>query len=551
MKFGSSIEDDRFKVFFSNSSEKSDAPERSIIISPSQDTWNDFGYLTKVKIRISTEHGVPHFDCVGKFGIVTSEEDEKNDNGYIKNLVKGSADLLIAVDESTHFFTMLYDMDSYRKLVAHLGEQLTKSALISMNEIVAIQEFSPSTIWLEHVLELEIFHKAFIRTSESYYAFKNAGAILRGVELDSLNEASSAISIDIQLKNNNNPERITFQFDQKSELPKRIAVIIGENGVGKSQTLGAIVNAALKDDEGLMDTSTNGRVLFSRLLAFAPTNEIGSVFPADKSIHRKVWYRKFCLNRSKASKRGLGTADLILQLARSEEYIGNRSRYKIFTNAIKSLREWQHIALPVKDSSARSPVPLNQLKIGSEKVLLEKFSNLNLKKDPVRLDENDNEFPLSSGEISFLRFAAQSCLYIESGSILLLDEPETHLHPRFISQFVSLLNNILGATGSIAIIATHSVYVVKEVFQAQVTILRADADGNLIQQKPNLSTFGADVGAISYFVFGEDEPTRLASDVEDNLISKYESWNDLFEEYKNELSLEILGSLREKMEAKL
>ena len=159
-------------------------------------------------------------------------------------------------------------------------------------------------------------------------------------------------------------------------------------------------------------------------------------------------------------------------------------------------------------------------------------------------------YPLSSGEISFVRFAAQASLHVENGSLLLLDEPETHLHPNFISQFVSLLNSLLVQTGSAAIIATHSAYFVREVFQEQVSVLRTDKENFVTVERPMLRTFGADVGAISYFVFGEDEPSQLASALEAKLLRRFSTWDALYHRYKSELSLEVLGALRESMERK-
>lgn len=55
--------------------------------------------------------------------------------------------------------------------------------------------------------------------------------------------------------------------------------------------------------------------------------------------------------------------------------------------------------------------------------LLVLFTSIDLKRDPVRVVDG-KAFTLSSGEISFRRFAAQAGLYIENGSLLLLDEPE-------------------------------------------------------------------------------------------------------------------------------
>ena len=66
--------------------------------------------------------------------------------------------------------------------------------------------------------------------------------------------------------------------------------------------------------------------------------------------------------------------------------------------------------------------------------------------------------------------------------------------------------------------------------------------------KPRLKTFGADIGAISYFVFGEDQPTLLARIVERRITEQELSWEQVFEEYKDELSLELLSDLRSRLE---
>jgi energy-coupling factor transporter ATP-binding protein EcfA2 len=175
------------------------------------------------------------------------------------------------------------------------------------------------------------------------------------------------------------------------------------------------------------------------------------------------------------------------------------------------------------------------------------FGSIEEGQEPKRLVQN-RAYPLSSGELSFVRFAALASLYIENSSLLLFDEPETHLHPNFISQFVALLDSLLKQTGSAAIIATHSAYFVREAFEDQVRVLRSEKDRWVRAETPRLRTFGADVGTISYFVFGEEEPSRLAKQVEDTIAGKKLPWREIFDEYKDELSLELLGEIRAKVE---
>ncbi|HDS1524567.1 TPA: AAA family ATPase, partial [Stenotrophomonas maltophilia] len=141
------------------------------------------------------------------------------------------------------------------------------------------------------------------------------------------------------------------------------------------------------------------------------------------------------------------------------------------------------------------------------------------------------------------------CDCIENGSLVLLDEPETHLHPNLISSFCSLLEKTLRATGSSAVIATHSAYFVREVFREQVTVI--NRTGNFTEiVKPRLRTFGADIGAISRFVFGEEDESRLAHQLMRQIVSHEADWDTVYTKYKDELSMELLGAIRDEMESK-
>lgn len=522
-------------------------PADMVLIVPNGDRWNDFGYRSKVNVHIRlSEEKVIH-SMVAFLGFLTNSLDEPNGVNRLEQLLEGIDSLTLPATDSHRFFTMLPNMAEYRNIVQKFGVDRSIEVLKAMKDLVVLNEFKTVANWPDLAVTSDIFLKSFVRNSESYFAYKNAGPILRGLEFEEFRKLSKVLAIHFQLPGRQNAHDLTFQFDHEADLPKRIAVIIGKNGVGKSQTLGRIVQAALNNDESLVDGETGDRIMVNRILAFAPTNETGSVFPGDRRKRPRIWYRRFSLNRSRTVRKGVGVADVVIQVARSDEYIGESSRWDIFLKALEAIENWEQICLPVIEGGDE-PIPLRTLNRGGEQRTLEKFSMIDIRKEPIRMIAGCG-YPLSSGEISFLRFAAQASLHMENGSLLLLDEPETHLHPNFISQFVSLLDSLLDQTGSAAIIATHSAYFVREVFQDQVTVLRNDQDGYVRAERPALRTFGADVGAISYFVFGEDEPSQLASSVVNRLHARFNTWGDVYSLYKNELSLEVLGALRESMEA--
>lgn len=524
-----------------------DLPPDTILVVPSSDGWNDFGHHTRVeyRIRMSSMGEVVH--ASGFIGFINSEGD-RNGRDLLEQLFLMQGESTVKATTDHHFFTMLPDMEAYRRLVQTLDADGATAVLTALNDLVALNEFESSAEILDLAIQTQVFSLSFMRSSDSYFAYKNAGQLLRGLSNEQTGILSPTLAIRFQLPGRMNEHHLRFSFDHSADLPRRIAVIIGKNGVGKSQTLGRIARAAIDGTAALTDGTDGGRPLINRLLAFAPTNEAESVFPTDKRKRPRIWYQRYSMNRSRRSRRNDYLSDLIVQVARSTQRIASKSRWEIFTEALGAISKAEELHLPLFQASD-AWVSLIRLPLVSEQRALERFASIDVRKEPVRVVSGEG-YPLSSGEISFLKFAAQVSLYIENGSLLLLDEPETHLHPNFISRFVSLLDGLLEATGSAAIISTHSAYFVREVFREQVTVLSVDSD-NLVQaQRPILRTFGADVGAISYFVFGEDEPSRLAEEVERRLIAKHMPWPQIYAEYKDELSLEMLNALRMAIEDK-
>lgn len=520
-------------------------PPDAVLVVPSGDSWNDFGHQTRVDVFFYMVPATPPIQISGYLGFVSSDK-KRSGRDLLQELLAGEHSTIQANASELQLFTMLPDLAHYRRLVQLVGPDSAKRSLLAINDLVAINEFQPSAEIFGLATKTEVFSLSFMRSADAYFAFKNAGPILRGLASEQVGIVSNSLAIKFHLPGRASEHDLQFDFDLDAEIPKRIAVIIGKNGVGKSQTLGRIARAALDGSAALTNGADGGRPELNRLLAFAPTNESESVFPSEKRRRPKIWYRRCSLNRASRAGRNDHVSDLIAQVARSSESVAGKGRWGIFSQAVRSISDYEQIHL-IGTRTGEPFVPMRSLAIGGEQALLERFAAIDAKKEPVRLVEGKG-YPLSSGEISFLKFAAQVSLHIENGSLLLLDEPETHLHPNFIARFAELLDRLLELTGSIAIIATHSAYFVREVFQEQVTVLTIDEDQIVQALRPRLKTFGADVGAISYFVFGEDQPSRMAERLRNKLIAKNWTWDVLYERYKDELSLEMLNSLRAKVE---
>ncbi|WP_348620293.1 AAA family ATPase [Paenibacillus polymyxa] len=81
---------------------------------------------------------------------------------------------------------------------------------------------------------------------------------------------------------------------------------------------------------------------------------------------------------------------------------------------------------------------------------------------------------LSSGELSmFMRFYDLH-EYVNHNSIVLIDEPETHLHPKWIRGYIKTLIDLLGDRKCHVIIATHSPLIVSDVTKNCIIGLKKD-----------------------------------------------------------------------------
>ncbi|HDU2899991.1 AAA family ATPase [Klebsiella aerogenes] len=539
---------DNYEIIFGSSAYVVNINKSSkyINIYPDKNNFNDFGLDSKVFIDIVDKEINKNISLPGFIGFI---EDYKDLNGkYALDAISKNIEQLSLLNEKPYFFfTMLRELKDYRELVENYGVEEANKILFAINDITLTVRDSESQRYKNVALGTDIFNKSFIRNAESYFAYKNSSSVLKGLNYESVGLLSK--NITLSSKEVQHPI-LSFNFDHHSELPKRVSILIGENGVGKSQLLRKIALAAIKGTDEISECdeaeNTINRVLINRLLAFSPTNESKSVFPSDKIIKSKIWYRRFSLNRTPSRRNDINTNDIIIELARSNENIRELSRFEIFEKAISNLRNYFELALPLKDSN-RQPLYIRDLNDYSEERRLQNFRAVDLSKDPVRYIQGKSH-PLSSGEISFIRFCSQICANIENGTLVLLDEPETHLHPAFINKFFAILDTLLSLTGSSAIIATHSVYFIREVFKEQVTVLRKGENGILQLEKPRLSTFGANIGNISYFVFGESEPTDVLLRVKRKILKEKMSWSEVYNKYKDDFSINVLTQLRNEIE---
>lgn len=595
----------RFELYFAGNFDYAmrHAPPMSVVLWPHADDRSDAGYrvLAGMLVRMHSQPEVlkapiaffaETFDtCLSAMEtVLRGQQFAQVEGDFLYSSSKGES----AEGNRPWFATLQGNVQSYRTLVRALGSQAAKEALRAAHDVNAYDIGTSHHGALRQVVSSRIFQRAVLRSNERYFAYRRGQDVLDGNEAEALKRFGAHAVVHFRLTGFSAPHEIELDFRQTGLFDHRINVLIGENGVGKSQTLVSIVTGLSRLTVGPTFVT---RDAFSRVIAFsaAPSK---SALPGKLRSQRQLLYRHFALAPSwSPSASGAQLTTSLVDMARDDTRIGNASRLQLFADAIRDWLPLSRIGLPVRigadvsgwyyttspnwrDQPSQAYLPMDLLlniNENTERYLADLdltqapkyFAPTGEPEDPAdrihgaavhrfrhwregEPPQRRHEQPLSSGQELFVRFALNLCAFIEAGTLVLLDEPENHLHPTFITQLMSLLREILQATGSFAVVATHSPFVVREVTASDVSIMSRDEEGRPVVRTPRLQTLGASVAAVSGYVFGDKTVPTLARLTEEAFLrarGRNMDPNDegALQELSYELSSEAVGYIRSRL----
>ena len=144
---------------------------------------------------------------------------------------------------------------------------------------------------------------------------------------------------------------------------------------------------------------------------------------------------------------------------------------------------------------------------------------------------------LSSGHKIVLLTTTKLVEKVEERTLVLMDEPEAHLHPPLLSAFVRALSNLLINRNGVAIVATHSPVVLQEVPASCVSKivrhgLAARAD------RPEIETFAENVGILTQEVFGLEVTRSGFHKMLADAVGDLNSINAVLRKFDNEVGSE-------------
>ncbi len=527
------------KVAFVLDAQVAEHTEADAYILPLESKYDDFGHYILCRIGLPVS-GMP----INWFAARCAVQGEASTFAFIQTLLEGSCTAYFADQLGKPFRTLLSDAKSYGLIRRMFGVERGR-ALLSALQDIALQPGASYTPWPDFKKD-PVFTHAMIRSSECYFAFRKGERMLRG-QRDNDTDACSAFAVELLGKG---PKAtFNFEFDRENLLRGRIAVIIGENGCGKTSALAKIAKAMV--DKASKVGVIHDKPEINQVLAFIHTASTRDFAPS--SAQGSATARVFRFNPATPSKpKEAPLTSLLVDVARGHDNQGALLDHfaEILKDAFRGLQLFiPVIAQPTEHLTQEHMrnVRFEQWAQGSEAQRLHNASMVYAGAPLMFRDGQDNIRPLSLGQQSFLRFILTALANAGPGSLFVIDEPENFLHPNLISRFMRSLNKILCGTRSIALVATHSPFVVREVQRAQVHVMRP-MNGTTAVVKPRMQTLGANVASISNEVFGDDLPNHLYEDLLDLARGQVNSFEEVLERFASELSVEAMLSLRRKME---
>lgn len=420
------------------------------------DNWDDYGHQVQFHLSyVDTNGNDTHLGAV-KILQRTSADGEPIELAKITRLQD-------AFSELGEDFVSLGQEDDYYKGLNTLFGPKSGDVLDALRDIAwrpaFASDFEPTTA----------FRNAMMRENGAYRARRFGAAWAAGEPV----HAKLAFKYIGSIDGADADVDAHFAFNRNDPVPGRIVGIIGRNAVGKTRflaSLGAdLAQISRTSAEKLAEREKrfpDGRPLFTRIIAISYSAFDRFKRPPPDSSSSYV----YCGIRN--DKGGLSRASLVETYRRNQKRIRERGVQTDWT---------KHMQTVLGD--------------------LSEHLTASLKAEINRAVTEDEALSLlSSGQSILAHFVTALLAWIQPNSLVLFDEPETHLHPNAVASLFLVLSEILEEFDSYAVVATHSPVVIQEIPAKRVLMFEREQNVTVAHSLP-LESFGESVTELTKHVF--------------------------------------------------
>lgn len=487
--------------------------------------WDDYSFKTSFGVHFTDYQGREISLGTVKIGYVNQPEGWTKDN--LPEKFSGLSD---------GWFSLGQDVEYYKTAYSEIAPEHRTQILALLNDVVA--------------------KDGLLQAIQDQRVFKNS--LTRGVGLSSIHgQFRRVLNGEVPLTDyrfiytqdaddRHAAVNLSFTVNAASKPPTNIHVLIGRNGVGKTTLLnnmvGALLNSPRPDQpKGTLTESVQGHygrplptdyfssvvsVSFSAFDPFIPPPDR----PADRSVGPAYFYVGMKKMRAgvpvSEQQAPKSDAELVLDfVAHFESCISQPAKKARWLAAIRRLESDFNFA---------------EMNLGE---LLEHEDHQAVNLARARAER------MSSGHSIVLLTVTMLVDVVEEKTVVLLDEPESHLHPPLLAAFTRALSDLLYGRNGVAIIATHSPVVLQEVPRSCVWKLsRIRAQGRA--DRPERETFGENVGILTREVFGLEVSKSGFNQMLQDSVSAGGTFEDILEEYDDQLGAEAKAILLSQLTAR-
>ena len=493
-----------------------------------QNNWNDFSFETQYSlIYLGPPHDRAH-NLIGTVKILKKGQ-TSSDPLQLHNDFNYLDDSFISVGQS---------LDYYER-ISSLDDSLKTQLLESLNDFVYNPdlgvEFRNEAGWFTSLFRYFDENDSFLLTASSLLNHNFESLQSKDLKFSfQVPGWDNEINLDYSL-----PDYVNLVGGITHPLPSRIISIIGRNGSGKSTLLAKIARvayASLKDRQsGTFDAVGKikpERIVFPRIITVSysafdsfrlpglkPTIEGEADERAQivKEIKEGIGRFVFCGLRDVSAE-----LDSALQ---SESFIGpsvqlpDRVQATLLKPVERLAEEFHNTLILVKGSGASRILDRALSCIASDPSF---SSHRHILTTDQLLSNGPQELFMgwSTGHKIVIHIITKLAAHTTQSSLVLIDEPETHLHPPLLAAMMHAVRIILATKKAFAIVATHSPVVLQETVAAHTYIIKRE--GNITKiAPPTKETFGENIGTLTGETFGLNTRGADFHAILDQLISSH------------------------------
>lgn len=410
--------------------------------------WDDYGHKTSFNLYYVDHNGFKRI--VGKVKIC-----KKNENTTLNVIPKEFLSLDI------NYCSLGQDTNYYSMIKTILGED-AMAFLYAMKDAAAFSQISDD---FENDLG---FRYSLLRDKTADTALNLGRYVLAGFNPDDRvnftykTKLAYAHDFDFNIK---------FDFGKINQANNfnRVIAIIGENGVGKTSLLFNLAKSMANQQK---DCFLPHYPLFTKVVAASY-----SMFDRFYDIDARTFNFEYCGMHN--NEGGLMNQDQL------------KARHQHNAETINALNRGHNLKIFLGN------ILPNDMLEG----LFEEDFEYKFKYDVYE----DYYGRMSSGQTMLTNLIIDITANVRSNCLIMIDEPEVHLHPNAITQIINVVNLVCESFSSCCIMATHSPLVIQSLLSRNVLIMERDIDGMPLVRQMRVESLGENLTTINEEIFSNGQ----------------------------------------------